>query len=213
MPKERVMVVCAHPDDEVFGMGGTIAKYVQEGKEVTVLRFSFGEKSHQWLKESVTKKIRSMESDRVQEFLGFKSVISLGLEEGTFSEQKQQIADKLVTYIKALKPHVIFTHNIMDPHTDHNAVGIIVMEAVEKIRFKGEMYMFDVWNVLNFRRIDHPKLYVDITATFSKKVGALKLFKSQWTSMISLLWSVYFRAILHGLALNVRFAERFYRIK
>ncbi|MFA4887817.1 MAG: PIG-L family deacetylase, partial [Candidatus Nanoarchaeia archaeon] len=42
MDKETILVFAAHPDDEIIGVGGTIAKYAQEGKDVIVTIFSDG---------------------------------------------------------------------------------------------------------------------------------------------------------------------------
>ena len=60
---------------------------------------------------------------------------------------------------------------------------------------------------------NRPKLVVDITQTFGTKLAALRCFKSQWVTMITLLWSVYLRAIKNGLFNGCLFAEKFYKIK
>jgi LmbE family N-acetylglucosaminyl deacetylase len=115
--------------------------------------------------------------------------------------------------MKKVKPTKIFTHNIHDPHPDHKAVNRIVMDICHDLDYSGELYMFDVWNVLDFRRITYPMMYVDITSTFKKKLDALACFRSQWSSMISLLWNVYSNAIIHGISHKTRFAERFFKVK
>jgi len=51
--KESILVFSAHSDDFVIGAGGTIAKYVREGKKVQAIVFTYGEKSHPWLKGEV----------------------------------------------------------------------------------------------------------------------------------------------------------------
>lgn len=210
---ERVLVVCAHPDDEAFGVGGTIAKYVQEGKEVYVVVFSFGEKSHVWLQEEHTVRMRKKEHDEAKKVLGYKGSYFLRAGEGKFSEDKTRLKDALKKVMKRIRPGVIFTHNIFDPHPDHKSVNRIAMDVCHELEYNGEIYMFDVWNVLNFRRIDYPMMYVDISGTFKKKLEALGCFKSQWSSMVSLLWNVYSNAILHGITHKTRFAERFFKAK
>ena len=64
MKAERILILCAHPDDQIIGVGGTIAKYVKEGKSVRVVEFSSGQKSISWLKEEVMKQRRKKESMR-----------------------------------------------------------------------------------------------------------------------------------------------------
>ena len=48
-----MLVVCAHPDDNILGAGGTIAKYSSEGKKVITVIASYGESGNPWLKENV----------------------------------------------------------------------------------------------------------------------------------------------------------------
>lgn len=210
---ERVLVVCAHPDDEVFGVGGTIAKYAEEGKEVYVVIFSFGEKSHVWLQEEHTKRMRKKEHDEAKKVLGYKGSYFLSADEGKFPKDNARLKETLLKVMKRIKPNVIFTHNIYDPHPDHKSVNRIVIDVCDEIGYNKEIYMFDVWNVLNFRRIDLPMMYVDISRTFKKKLNALSCFRSQWSSMISLLWNVYSNAILHGITHRTRFAERFFKAR
>ena len=213
MPKEKVLIVCAHPDDEVFGVGGTIAKYVKEGRRVAVIVFSFGEKSHIWLQEKFSVKMRKKEHQQAKKVLGYESAFYLGIEEGKFNEQKTQIKERLIRIIKKWKPRRIFTHNLQDPHPDHQAVNNVLASACHDIDYKGEIFMFDVWNVLNLRRPSYPMLYVDISSTFAQKIEALGCFKSQYLTMIALLWNVYTNAITHGWAHKTRFAERFFKLK
>ena len=214
MPKENILVIAAHPDDAVLGVGGTIAKYIEEGKNVSVIRFSYGELSHHWLKKHVSTKMRKKEAEAAREVLGYKRSLYYGLEEGKFAEEteKNKIKQKLATTIKRLKPTKIFTHNLLDPHRDHKAVTKIVLDIVDENKFKTEVYMFDVWNLLDFHRIEYPRLYVDISSTFAKKINALKCFASQWSSLIILYGNIYAKAAVHGHSHHVKFAERFFKI-
>ena len=88
------------------------------------------------------------------------------------------------------------------------------MELIDMINYDGEVYTYNVWNYfLNFRKRDSPKLVVDITETFKTKVEAFRKHKSQGLARLSLMWSVYFKALLRGLENNVKYAEVFYRVK
>ncbi len=213
MTHEHILVVCAHPDDAVFGCGGTIAKYVEQSKVVHVIRFSYGEKSHTWMKEEVTQEMRKNEAEEAKSVLGFHSSQYLGFEEMKFMQNKEKAREVLLKFIDDFRPIKIFTHNIHDPHKDHKEVGKMVLDVVEDMDIKTNVYMFDVWNVINLRRMEYPLLYVDITETFSKKLQALNTFKSQFLAKLLLLWSVYSSAIVNGISHNVRFAEKFYKIK
>ena len=74
-----ILIFCAHSDDEAVGMAGTILKYVEEGKEIIKIVFSFGESSHPHFKEEVVIDKRVSESKEASKFIGIKETIFLGL--------------------------------------------------------------------------------------------------------------------------------------
>ena len=210
-----VMVFCAHNDDNIVGAGGTIAKYAKEGIRVITIIFSYGEMSHPHLRDSVIIGMRVKESQRAQNILGEDKIIYLGLKEGQFADdaKNMNIHSKIKKLIKKYKPVKIFNHSIDDLHPDHLAVYNIMNRIFDDINYKGEVYSFDVWNPVNFRKRDSPKLVVDITGTFKKKVNAFKAHKSQWQARIMLMWSIYLKAIVNGRNNDVKYAEVFYKIR
>lgn len=212
--KENIIVICAHSDDQVLGAGGTIAKYVKEGKKVYVIIFSYGEKSHPWLKKHITAEMRKRESKQAEKILGVKKTIFYGLNEGKFEDEikSKKIDETLAAFIIKRKPKKIFLHSSDDPHPDHGAVNKTVNEILNKIRYNGEIYVFDIWNP-NINKRENPRMYVDVTKTFNLKIKAIMCFKSQWMAVFLLLWSVYFRALKNGLKNRCRYAELFFKVK
>ncbi len=217
MAKNKVIFFCAHPDDETFGAGGTIAKYIKEGKQIMVVTFSYGEASHAWIKKRVTRDIRKKELANAMKIMGYQKHMNLGLTEGKFLEEAEQknIKEEIIKIINEFKPSKIFTHSLedRDPNGDHGCVNKIVMNTLEKMEYDGDVYGFGVWNLFSFKKNDYPQLFVDITDTFGIKLEALRQYSSQWSSMSLLIWGVYVRAIGNGLTHGVRYAERFYKIK
>ena len=124
-----------------------------------------------------------------------------------------EIHDKVSRIIHQYQPDKIFTHSSDDPLSDHNALNKFVTDLCNETDYKGEVYSFDVWTPFKIKERNLPKLYIDISKTFGKKIASLKCFESQWMSMISLLWSVYYRAIRNGIKARCMFAEVFYRIR
>jgi LmbE family N-acetylglucosaminyl deacetylase len=120
---------------------------------------------------------------------------------------------KLKKLILQYKPTRIFTHSVDDPVPDHRAVNKILLESLDKMKSSCEVYMFDIWNFLNFKKQNYPKIFVDITQTFKTKIKALRMFESQKIALFSLMWSVYFKAWLNGRKINARYAEVFYKIR
>ena len=83
----KILVIVAHPDDEVLGCGGSIASYADQGHSVASIIFTYGENSN--LNESPKKlaKKRSKESIRAGKILGVKKMYFLGLPDNTLSEE------------------------------------------------------------------------------------------------------------------------------
>ena len=71
--KETLVIFSAHSDDFVLGAGGTIAKYAQAGSKVFCIVFSYGERSHPWMKKDVIKDVRAKEAFKASATLDCKT--------------------------------------------------------------------------------------------------------------------------------------------
>ncbi len=213
--KDSVICFSAHSDDQIIGPGATLAKYANEGIHVITVIFSYGQLSHPHLKEDAIISIRVNEAIKANEIVGGGQVLFFGLPEGKFiNEAKRRgIYTKIRKMLQEYKPSKLFIHSIDDPHPDHKAVYEIVTAVADVIKYSGAIYTFDVWNPFNFRKRSEPKLYVDVSSTFKTKIKALRIFESQKLALLTLMWSVYLRAILHGIRHGCRFAERFYKVR
>jgi len=213
--EENILVFCAHSDDEIFGPGGTLAKYAKEGKKVHTYVFSYGETSHPHFKRKVIIEMRVLEAQKADEEISGSGVTFFGLSEGNFLEEAKQkeLKKKIEQIILEKNPVKIFTHNADDPHIDHRSVNKIIMEAIGEIKTRADVYAFDIWNPFTLRYRKNPRLIVDIGNTFKIKIKALSHFKSQKLTMLVLLWSVYTKAIINGWFHGYRAAEVFYKIR
>ena len=162
-----------------------------------------------WLKERVIAKAREKETSLIDKILKRKTIF-LGLKETKFKENSNETKEKIIDLIKKNKPSRIYTLSSLDPHSYHRAVNNLVMEVINKIKYKGDVYAFEVWNVINE---DKPIVYVDISDTFKEKINMLRHFKSQWLSIYIQLIPIIFRAKLYGNKNNCKYAEKFYKLK
>ncbi|MCK5107181.1 MAG: PIG-L family deacetylase [Nanoarchaeota archaeon] len=212
---EKVLVFCAHPDDQVIGAGGTLIKYAREGKDIMIVIMSKGEGSHPWLKEEIITEMRQKEIERADKIIGTNTTISLGLKDASFFKDAKEtnVSEQIANIIKEFQPNKILTHTAVDPHPDHKTTNKLVTAAFDSLNSEADLYTFDVWNPLNAKGTNHPKLVVDISKTFKKKIHAFKTFKSQKAAIFSLLMPVYFRAIYNGLKNHCKYAEVFYKIR
>jgi LmbE family N-acetylglucosaminyl deacetylase len=148
---KTILAVLAHPDDESFGLGGTLALYAQKGYDtylVCATRGEAGTVDPEHLNGfKNTAELRTAELERAAKILGLKDVFFLGYRDsgmpGT-EENKHpdaqinhpidEVAGKIVKYIRQLKPDVVLT---FDPiggykHPDHIHVHQATLLAFEK---------------------------------------------------------------------------------
>lgn len=205
------MVFCSHADDEFIGMGGSLIKYAKEGKNIIIVIFSYGELSNPLLKKEFLIKERVKEAKDIGKFIGCKETIFLGLRDMNLSKdiERFNIKRKARGLIERYKPKKVFTHSIYDPHQDHRVVGNLTIDILSDSKKIG-LYAFEVWNVVHET---HPKVYVDISKEFKKKIESIKRFESQKIYTYSLFVPVYLRARIIGMMNGYRYGERFYKIK
>ncbi|HMR98251.1 MAG TPA: PIG-L family deacetylase [Anaerolineales bacterium] len=150
MPR-KILAVLAHPDDETFGLGGTLALYHQKGVETYYLcatRGEVGSADEEFMKGfKDTAEMRTDELMRAAKILGLKEVFFLGYRDSGMpgSEDNKhpnaqvahsidEVAGKVVKYIRELKPEVVIT---FDPiggykHPDHIHIQRATTLAFEK---------------------------------------------------------------------------------
>ena len=213
--KETILVFCAHNDDQIIGPGGTLAKYAKEGKQFKTYVFSYGVSSHIHYKEGVIIQTRIKEAYESDKIMGGSGIFYFGLKEGKFEKEVKQkkIDEKIKKIIKKEKPSKIFTHSFDDPHPDHRAAVKIITKIVGDIKYKVDVYSFDVWNPFNIRKRGSPKLVVDISKTFKTKIKAFFAHRSQKMSIFSLIAGIYLKNWIDGFRNKCKYAEVFYKIR
>ena len=208
---KNIIIFCAHSDDELIGVGGTILKYSKNFNIIKVI-FSSGEKSSPHLKESHIIGERINESEKIGKKTGIKESIYFHLMDSKLQEASEDegVLNQTKEIIDKYKPAKIFTLTSIDPHPDHRAVNKITMNAMKELRYSGEIYGYEVWNVL---KLNEPVIYEDITPFMNKKIQLMKEFKSQWIYVYLLFIPTYFRAFMNGRKVKVKYAERFFKLQ
>jgi len=148
----RILAVLAHPDDETFGMGGTLAYYAHSGAEVYLVcttRGEAGEVAPQYLEGYASiAELRAEELRCAAKTLGIKQHFFLdhrdsGMPGSAFNHDPHalmnipldQVADEVEAYLRTLQPHVVITH---DPagnyhHPDHIATHQAAVMAFTRL--------------------------------------------------------------------------------
>jgi len=202
----------AHSDDSAVGVGATIIKLKTENYYIVKVIFSAGQKSHPHYREDVIIKQRIQETEGIGRRFGINRNIFLSLEDNKLKQeiQEKNIKERIRRIIKKSNPKQIFVNSSIDPHPDHRAVNEAVIDVINDLNYKGDVYEYEVWNIL---KANKPVVYNDVSQYFKAKVAMMKAFRSQWHFMYPLLIAVYFRARLYGIKNNCKYAEKFYKIK
>lgn len=214
---ETALVICAHNDDQIIGAGGTLAKIVQEGGSFATVIFSYGESSHPYLKEEIIRKKRVNEAQKSDKLLGGSGILFFGLKDLHFEKgiKEHNIKKKIEDIIKKHQPTKIFTHSNDDAHPDHRNVCCLIKELIDESKIKCDVYAFDVWNLIQIKKRNQPKMIVDISETFNKKIESFNIHESQklLPGLIMLRIKVYLQAIINGWKNNCKYAETFVKIR
>lgn len=131
----RLLFIGAHPDDETFLFGGTLAKYAAEGVQVSIVCATRGErgKTGGLCSTEELPRVREQEMLCACEALGVSNVRFLSYIDKELSKAPaEQIRRELVEAIRCVRPQVVLTFdpNGMNLHTDHRAISRFVSDAV-----------------------------------------------------------------------------------
>jgi LmbE family N-acetylglucosaminyl deacetylase len=128
-PTGRILVVSAHPDDEVLGAGGMIASLADGTAELTFVSVTDGEASHPYAAPALSARLPELRSRELGEALGVLGhpaprITRLGLPDSAVSKHTETLATVLDPHV-AMADHVICP-SALDGHADHVAVGEVV---------------------------------------------------------------------------------------
>jgi len=180
-----VLVVAAHPDDEVLGCGGTIIKHVERGDEINLLFMTDGVSSRlDTSDEDIKDRLKA--SKLAKSILGVKSVKYLDFPDNAMdSIPLLKIVKEVELLINKLKPSIIYTHHFGDLNVDHQLTNDAVMTACrpKPNSTVKEIYGFEILSSTEWsnskKAIFNPTLFIDISKQFKKKIKALKLYAKE----------------------------------
>lgn len=153
----RVLCVFAHPDDESFGPGGTIALWARQGTQVHLLCATRGENGHSPHPEE-TARIRTKELKKSAEILGIQSVEFLDFKDGHIGNSDLlKLEADITRRIRSFSPDVILTFNLngVSGHLDHVAVASAVTQSFKKTKIAKLLYYFTVPKAISRLNADY----------------------------------------------------------
>ena len=187
--KNSVLVIAAHPDDEVLGCGGTIAKLSKKGVKVNILFISNGVDSRNQKKTQTKIKIleRKKAAKISSRILGAKKLSFANLSDNQLDKYPLLKIIKIVEkYIRKLKPKTIYTHYENDLNIDHQIVNKAVITATrpQKKSSVKNIFFYEIpssteWKIDTKSKIFNPNWFEDISLYKNKKFKALKAYKME----------------------------------
>jgi LmbE family N-acetylglucosaminyl deacetylase len=185
---KRVLVLVAHPDDEVLGCGGTLAA-LHAGDEITVVMLADGETSDNAdlsLPPRQLAEARRAMARAAASVLGIKEVVFLGLPDQRLDQTPLLEIIRLVQPVaERVQPAVVYTHSQADLNLDHRIAGQVALTLFRPVPGSPveEIYAFEVpsssWGFGQFGRTFAPTVFVDISATLGLKLKALAAYESE----------------------------------
>ncbi len=171
---DRVLVVSPHTDDGELGAGGTIARLLEEGKDIHYVAFSGCQQSLVEGLPSDTLKIECQNSTKTLGIVRPERMTLLNYEVRTFPMFRQEILDTLIELKQKIKPDLVLVPSSNDTHQDHST---IFQEALRAFKKEASIWGYEhPWNNLSFATDIFFRLNPE---HLEKKIRALQEYKSQ----------------------------------
>ncbi len=186
----KILIIAAHPDDEVLGCGGTIARLLKEGHDISIAILGEGITSRYLHREDTgIKKVQNLHkcSHEAAKILGVKDLQLFDLPDNRFDTVALlDIVKILEGLIEKNKPDCIYTHHAFDLNLDHvltNRATLIATRPIENTSVKTvvsyEVSSSTEWAFQTTPTGFRPNIFMDISTTLSKKIEALKAYNSE----------------------------------
>jgi LmbE family N-acetylglucosaminyl deacetylase len=187
----RILVVAAHPDDEVLGCGATYAKHAANGDEVFVVILAEGITSRQGKRdrESAAEELTTLgkAAKKANDILGVKSLTLHSFPDNRMDSVDLLDVVKVVEeHVKEVQPAIVFTHHIGDVNVDHDVTHRAVVTACRPQGGQSvdHLLYFEVassteWQTPEAGRVFSPNCFVDVEETLPLKLRALEAYSSE----------------------------------
>jgi len=188
---KQILVIAAHPDDEVLGCGGTIVKHIDNGDKVHILILAEGVTSRDMERDrkSNIKDLSQLKKSahKAHKILGSNSIKLMDFPDNRMdSVDLLDVIKVIEKEINRINPEIIYTHHNNDLNIDHCITHQAVFTACrpEPKTIVKKIYCFEVpssteWQDPMTVTPFIPNTFVDISNTLDKKLSALKTYESE----------------------------------
>lgn len=184
----NVLVVAAHPDDEVLGAGAAMATHVRRGDKVTALILGEGATSRRATRaEADAREVATLRAcaRRANEILGCRDVRLCDLPDNRFdSVDLLDIVKRVEAVVEELHPEIVYTHFHGDLNVDHAAAARAALTACRPLPGAPmrRILAFEVPSATGWGFPDHPfapTVFLDAGAALEAKLEAMRAYESE----------------------------------
>ena len=185
--ESHVLVIFPHPDDEAFGVSGTIASYTSQNIPVTYMCLTLGEMGRNLgnppfaTRESLPG-IRKKELQAAAKVMGIEDLRMMGLRDKTIEfEEEEFLVNMISSAVNELNPSLVITfYPGYSVHPDHDATGRAVVHALGRMDEDSRPRLLTVAFAHNtLEKLGEPDVIHDVTAFQQTKIAAIKAHASQ----------------------------------
>ena len=186
MARKTILVIIAHPDDEVLGLGGTMAKHVSAGDRVCCISLTDGVGSRQ-LAGKFDEQSRKHAADKASKVIGFNWLAQLQFKDNELdSYSLLQIIQSFEKIALKIKPNIVYTHHPADLNIDHRIVcqAVLTVFRPNLAENAPEIRLVEIPSSSDFScgvisPQFKPNLFVDIDAFSATKDEALFCYSEE----------------------------------
>ncbi len=181
---KKVLVIAAHPDDELLGLGGSLIKHVRDGYEVHVVIMSEGASSR--YEDGMKNKLKES-AHKAGEVMGVKHVHFCDMPDQRMDGiPLLDVVQPIEAFVKQIEPEIIYVHHHGDVNQDHRVVFEATMVAARPVKGSGvkkilcyETLSSTEWCPPFVDRVFNPNVFVDVRDTMEQKLEAFRCYESE----------------------------------
>jgi len=198
----KILILAPHTDDGEFGCGGSVVRFIREGKQVYYAAFSTAEESvpDPWPKDILKTEVREATGR-----LGIpaENLMIFNFKVRELSYYRQEVLEELVNIKKEICPDLVFLPSSNDVHQDHSTISIEGVRAFKNTSILG----YEIpWNNIEFKT----QAFVILSEEdINKKIFALDAYNSQKGRNYANEEFIRSLARTRGVQIGSRYAETF----
>ena len=217
----NIVVISAHPDDEILGVGGTLLKHKKNEDKIYWLITTNIFENQGFSKQRISN--RQKEIKKISEALSVEKVFMLNYPTMSLSTSTLiEMVPKISKIFIEIEPEIVYCLNRSDAHSDHRITFDAVMACTKSFRypFIKQVLMYECISETEFapqlpEKVFIPNYFVDISSFLEEKMNLMKIYESELGKhpFPRSLKNIEALATFRGASVGVEYAEAFQLIK